>query len=178
MQEYEGHGEEYEREDELDDFEDDFDLDSEDDGVSFEDDGYVEFQVPEIDEQEDPRAWYAHLPRDNNGELDWDDLFLIEGKLPTTTLSRRAMMLVSKKLKKEPFLAMKESTENLLRLCINRIDGNRVSHVDLRGEGLDTHLSPKQQQMVGEYFNRLTSATEDEVEAFLKMTRPGRRPSR
>ena len=73
---------------------------------------------------------------------------------------------------------MKESSENLLRLCITRIDNNKVSHVDLRGEKLDDHLSPKQQKMVAEYFDRLTSATDDEIEAFLKMTRPGRRPSR
>jgi|GEM_PF-4126534 len=152
--------------------------DDDSEGPDFEDDGYVEFEVPDIDEVDDPRSWYAHLPRDNNGELDWEDLFLIEGKLPTTTLSRRAMMLVSKKLKNEPLLAMKESSENLLRLCITRIDNNKVSHVDLRGEKLDDHLSPKQQKMVAEYFDRLTSATDDEIEAFLKMTRPGRRPSR
>lgn len=144
---------------------------------SFEDDGYIDVVIPEVEDEEDDRSWYSHLPADHAGVLDWEDLIYIGGQLPNTTLSRRAMMLVPKKMKKDALLALKESRDNLLRLCITHIGDKRLNHTDLRGDKLDRHLSYKQQQLIAAYFEQLTDASEDEVEAFLAMTRHGRKRS-
>ena len=142
------------------------------------DDGYIEFEIPDVADEEARGCWYSHLPSDDQGDLDWHDLVPIEGKLPTTSLTRKAHQLVPKRMKKDPYLALKEAQENLLRLCITKIGDHVVTAKELRGAGLDEYLTYKQQMMVGEFFTRLTAATEDEVDAFLAMTKSGRRLKR
>lgn len=131
------------------------------------------FDVPEYDSDGDEDYWHGWIPPDET--LEETEPTYIEGIYPNTQLSRRAMEAVPKRARRDPLIGMKESQENLLRICITRIGNDRVGFKDLRGKGLDKFLSQKQMHYVVEYFDRLTTPEEADVHDFLSTIQTGRR---
>lgn len=100
-------------------------------------------------------------------EAEFPDGTYVAGVQPTMLLERRALQLVSKSAKRDPLLAMKESQENMIRLCVRQIGDESVNYQDLRGSGLEKHLGPKQIYMLTELFDSWQTPEQAEVEVFL-----------
>ena len=135
-----------------------------------EEENFSSYDVPhdyEIDDND--RKWHGWLPPAERG----GEPIYIEGVLPNTVLTRRAMEAVPKKLRRDPLIGLKESQENLLRICIRKIGDAEVGFRTLQGMGLDKFFTPKQLHFVAEYFETLTTPDQVEVESFLATVRRG-----
>lgn len=134
------------------------------------DDSLLSYRAPSgYAVNEDPNRWHGWLPPAPGTK----DPIYIEGIFPNTVLTRRAMELVPKKLRKDPLIGLKESQENLLRICIRQIGTREVTYRELQGKGLDRLLTTKQMHFVAEHFERITMPEEAEVNAFLATIRTG-----
>lgn len=131
------------------------------------------YDVPDYDVEEDPSVWHGFMPPTEKGGA----AVYIEGVLPNTQLTRQAMEAVPKKTRRDPLIGLKEAQENLIRLCIRKIGKDELSFSLLRGRGLDRYLSAKQMHFVTEYFDRLTTPDDTDVESFLATCRTGKRKS-
>jgi len=129
------------------------------------------YEFPDIELEDDENVWCGFMPpKKEDGPA-----IYIEGVYPNTAITRQALQLVEKKLRRDPLLAMKEAQENLLRLCVKVIGDDDVKYTDLRGRGLDRFLDSKQMHFVTEFFDRLTTPDDAEVESFLATVQTGRR---
>lgn len=129
------------------------------------------YDVPDYEVDENPNVWHGFMPPAEEG----GEPIYIEGIYPNTQLTRQAMEAVPKKLRRDPLIGLKESQENLLRMCIKRVGDAEVTFTKLRGRGLDRYLDAKQMHLVTEYFDRLTTPEEVDVESFLSTVKKGRR---
>ena len=133
------------------------------------------YEYPKDEElEDDPNVWCGYMPPKEDG----GEAIYIEGVFPNTALTRQALQLVEKKLRREPLIAMKEAQENLLRLCVKVIGDQDLKYTDMRGRGLDKYLDSKQMHFVTEFFDRLTTPEDTEVESFLGTVQTGRRKRR
>lgn len=137
------------------------------------------YKVPDgyqVEDEDSDEIWHGWMPV--HPKYPGLGLVYIEGVYPDTTLTRKALQLVPKNLRKDPMLAIKESQENLMRLCIRRVGPKGkirdVNFNEVRGKGLDRLLNTKQIAFITELFDRMTTPDEVEMETFLSSVRPGR----
>jgi hypothetical protein len=129
------------------------------------------YDVPDYKHDDDENSWHGFMPPTEEG----GPAIYIEGLYPNTQLTRQAMEAVPKKARRDALIGLKESQENLLRICIKKIGDKTVGFADLRGRGLDRFLSAKQMHFVVELFAKLTTPDEADVEDFLSTVKTGRR---
>lgn len=106
-----------------------------------------------------------------NEEEYWEATFpsgkTVAGVYPSLKIERQALQTVSKSAKKDPLIAMKESQENLIRLCVKEVDGQSVNYADMRGAKLEEQFDPKELYMLTELFESWQTPEASEVESFL-----------
>lgn len=95
----------------------------------------------------------------------------VTGKLPGSKIVRRAKEQTPNGA--APALAAKEFQENLLRNCLDEIDGTDVEFADLRGTDLDEWLSPKEQHILITVLSDELQPTDDESRDFLESVQMG-----
>ena len=132
------------------------------------------YDLPDEEFEDEAGYWSAYLPPEDGGEP-----LYIEGLVPNTVLTRRAMEEVPAKMQStKALLAIKESQENLIRHCIKMIGDSKVTSSNLRGRGLDKYLSQKQMHHVAELIQGMVTPKEQEVHDFLLTVQKGRRRRR
>ena len=129
------------------------------------------YEIPSADYEEDDNSWCGYMPPKHRG----GPAIYIEGVMPSTRHTRQAMELVPNKMKRDALLGLKEAQENLLRICIRQIGPKTVGLNDLRGTGLDKHLTAKQMHFVTSLFDRMTTPDQADTEDFLSTVREGQK---
>jgi len=106
------------------------------------------------------RPWSAELP----------DGRKIKGVTPDVILTRRALSLVPRQQQEDLDVARQAAEEQLIALCVNEIGGESYSYERLRGSLMGRVLSPREQSLVQEVFNKIRSPTDAEREWALDHT--------
>lgn len=107
-------------------------------------------------ESQRKREWECELP----------DGRKVEGVLPDSEMTIQALTLVPKTMLGKPSAINAAAGENLLRVSVRKIGGQKVPFTRLRGRGWDRRFSPNEQQLLLQAFQFLTSPTEAEKEYF------------
>jgi len=91
----------------------------------------------------------------------------VHGTIPNTNVIQRAIEQIPAEARKKPALSRKESSENLVRLCITEIAGTAVGFSELKGTGIDTWLHPKEQTLIAHALMELGTPQAEEEADFL-----------
>lgn len=97
----------------------------------------------------------------------------VRGTIPNTGIIQRAIEQVPTEARKKPALSRKESSENLVRLCITEIAGKVVGLSELKGTGIDAWLHPKEQTLIAHALMELGTPQADEEADFLATVTQG-----
>lgn len=84
-------------------------------------------------------------------------------RLPTRSLNNQALELAKIAERKGVDAMLVEAETNLLRLCLDSVDGAPVSYGELRGDGLNRLLEPGQIETLNQALRRMSTASEAEV---------------
>jgi hypothetical protein len=117
--------------------------------------------------------WEGEFPPEDPS----DEPVYVSGVYPTLKRERQALQNISKAAKKDPMIAMKESQENLVRLCVRQIGDESVNYGDLRGSKLEEYLDAHQLYMLTELFDTWQTPQQSRVEGFLDSVRTKSRTS-
>ena len=111
--------------------------------------------------------WEGEFPPEDPG----GEPIYVSGVYPNLKRERMALQSISKAAKKDPMIAMKESQENLIRICVRQIGDETVNYADLRDSRLEDYLDSHQLYMLTELFDTWQTPQQARVEGFLDSVR-------
>lgn len=91
----------------------------------------------------------------------------VEFKLPSRSTLSAAREAASVFASRSKLLTDSETDLNLVRMSLTRIDGNEVQFEDLRGDGLEKHLTAPEMSCLMHVLTRCIQPTRDETADFL-----------
>jgi len=87
-------------------------------------------------------------------------------RLPDSVIARKAIQLIPDSVSENKAATGQHAMANQLRLCLEELDGDAVTFEDLRFAGLDSRLSPKEQTLLENVFQKATQPKSAEMERF------------